>query len=267
MNKPALTVFLVICLLLSFNTVRALVVNGELQVLFSLDIPTIDGQWTTATEWTDASETKLENTVNMTGYLRVKHNSTCIFILLDFATDYSRSTYDLVGVCFDRFDNGGILPQSDDYLFGIQAGQTPSQVDIFQGTGTGEQPRDAWTRVFLFDVEGRANYSHVNDPYEGTLDHRTYEFQIPCKYLGAAEGYGFYAFACDYHSNSMLEWPLNAGGNWTRMQPLFNVPPSPQNWGTMADNFIPEFSSNIFALLLILAVLAATLVNKKKFRL
>ncbi|MDH7563684.1 MAG: hypothetical protein QHH24_02205 [Candidatus Bathyarchaeota archaeon] len=267
MSRFASTVFLVSCLLIISSVAHALVVNGGLQALFSSDIPTIDGQWTTANEWTDASETRLENTVNMTGYLRVKHNFTCIFILLDFATDYTRSTYDIGGVCFDRLDNGGVLPQSDDYLFGIQAGQTPAQVDVFQGTGTGQYPRDAWARVSLVDVEGKANYSHVNDPYEGSIDHRIYEFQIPCKYLGAAEDYGFYVFACDYHSNSMLEWPLGAGGNWTRMQPLFNVPPSPQNWGAVTDNFIPEFPLNTFALLIVLAFSAVMLIGEEKLRL
>ncbi len=56
----------------------------------------------TANEWTDASETVLQNEFGWTAYLRIKHNRTQIFILLDFITDQSYSLHSARDVLKER---------------------------------------------------------------------------------------------------------------------------------------------------------------------
>lgn len=254
------------CCLHSINIGHCVPANSHIYVPYSSNIPDIDGQWSTPLEWTDASETRLENESNQTAYLRMKHNTTHLFIVVDFVTDYSRSTYDLGGVCFDTLFNGGDLPQDDDYLFGILAGQTPDQVTMFRGRDAGESPKDAWTMISLPWVVGKASYSSTNDPYEGDDDHRIYELQIPCEYLDQASGYGLYAYVCDYHNNTLLEWPMGSGGTWERWRhELSRVPPAPENWGNISDNFVPEFSPVFILPLFMIVTLLATILYSRKY--
>lgn len=187
--------------LLSTNLGFSLSANGQIHAPYSSNIPELDGQWSTSTEWLDASETRIENQQNMTAILRIMHNSEYIFVLLDFITDFTRSTYDLAGICFDTLDDGGDTPKTDDYLFGILAGQAPTFVYTYQGTGMD----DGWGLTSLYGVWGRAGFSETNDPYEPGMSHRIYEWQVPCKVLGQASFYGFYAFVCDYHTETLLK--------------------------------------------------------------
>lgn len=267
MRKFVFFIIFTLCFLMNVKITYSISTNGCIQVPFSSNIPIIDGQWSTSTEWMDTSETKLENEFNQTAYLRIKHNMTQIFVLIDFVTDHSSSTYDQGGICFDTSNNGGDLPQDDDYLFGILAGQSPKQVDMYKGTASGEKPADAWVRIFLPEVIGRASFSSLNDPYEGSRNHRIYEFCIPCKYLDVASNYGFYAFVCDWHNDTLLEWPKDSGGIWER-GPVgaYTIPPSPQNWGDINGDFVPEFPTFLVPLLFMLATLLTTIVYRRRIR-
>jgi hypothetical protein len=223
----------------------SLPLNGVLLVPQVMDnVPKIDGLWTTPLEWADASETQLKNELNQTAYLRLKHNSTFVFVLIDFVTDHTQSSYDLACVAFDSLDDGGDIPQRDDYLIGMVG--VASGFDSYQGTGINGTPQASWMRKGFVGFYAEKGFSGQNNPYD-VSSHRIYEFQVNCEVLGEAMQYGFYVFVCDYHSQTLLEWPEGAGGkqlSWNN-QDVRNVPPPPTNWGSIENHFIPEFSTPI----------------------
>ena len=60
MNKHLLGVCVIVFLLSSTIPIgESSPANGVLQVPYSADVPTIDGQWSTPSEWNSASEYKL----------------------------------------------------------------------------------------------------------------------------------------------------------------------------------------------------------------
>jgi len=236
--------------------------NGYFDAPYSSNIPNIDGQWSTPTEWTDASETRVEDDFGWRAYFRLKHNQTHIFVLLDFITDQSESANDLGGVCIDTLDEGGNAPKTDDYVFGYRTGWGSS---VFQGTGHGGT--DAWVHITTpSGTLGVGGFSSINDPYEGGKDHRIYEFQVPCSFLGEENRYGFYAYVCDNGIDTLLEWPEGAGGlfDYPDHFGLDKVPPAPGNWGSIGGNFIPEFPSFLILPLFMIATLLTVIIYKRK---
>jgi hypothetical protein len=221
--------------------------NGSINIPYSDRAPTIDGMWTNSSEWSDAKlielSEKLGNGVNMTANVRLKNNGTYVFVLIDFVTDFVSNTYDQGGVCFDTRNDGGNLPQSDDYLFSLLAGQAPSFLYTFVGTGSGSKPGDAWSLTVIPEPVGQAGFG--KGQYGNDTAHRIYEFQIPCTVWSATSSYGFYVYVFDYYTGAFLEWPVGAGGGWTQIAegaPQY-VPPSPEHWGSIEGAFVPEFHS------------------------
>jgi hypothetical protein len=264
-----LKVVVCICIAIVWNPalVRgvSIPINGVVNAPFSDRAPTIDGMWTNFSEWADAQSIELNNELNETANIRIKHNGTYIFVLIDFITDFTHSTFDQGGICFDTKDNGGSLPEDDDYLFAILAGQGPKWVYSYRGTGSGSTPPDAWSLTIFDDVVGQAGFS--KDQYGEGNDHRIYEWQIPCKHWQAASSYGFYLYVYDFHDKTFLEWPVGAGGNWTQIAqsvPPF-VPPSPEQWGTISGDFVPEFNPELmFVAFAAYTAIIGTLVRKAR---
>jgi hypothetical protein len=48
---------------------------------------TIDGKWTTKSEWNDTAETKLLVEGTLEGYFRIKHDSSWLYVLADLPGD------------------------------------------------------------------------------------------------------------------------------------------------------------------------------------
>jgi len=252
MKKRCRSAFLVVVFLsyslLNIAWVRGLRTNGVVYARCSINIPVIDGKWTTPTEWTDATEIKVENaSTGQTLYIRVKCNGTFIYVLLDFVTDYTQSTYDYGGICFDTKDDGDTLAKKDDFSFIQLVGQA-NFLYILEGTGTGNTTGESWIigRYHAHpESAGLGGFSGINDPYQSKA-HRIIEFRIPRNgrrnWFEEGFHYGFYAFVSDYHSETLLEWPTGAGGNNLRLPQTvgaigMNVPPAPERWG---DIVFPE---------------------------
>jgi len=224
--------------------------NGSIYVPYRENIPNINGQWDTPSEWTDGNEIILQNEFEWTVYIRIKHNQTHLFILLDFITDQSESSLDSCGICFDTLDNGGNFPRVDDYEFLLYCfdwshyGDFYFYHEVYQGRGTGGY--NPWVEIEKpLQTKMEMGFSSINDPYEGNRNHRIYEFQIPCSFLGQGYYYGFYAFVFDSGTDTLLEWPTNAGGVYQGEEE--EIPPAPGNWGDIESDteFVPEFSSFI----------------------
>jgi hypothetical protein len=230
--------------------------NGVINIPYSSNIPNIDGQWSTATEWSDASENMIRNKFGWTLYFRAKHNQTHLFALLDFVTDQSQHWEDTGGICFDTKDDGGNYPMTDDYEF-FYSGYH-GRCETYQGKGTGGTYPwiDITTPPQTTAVIG---FSSLNDPYESGKNHCNYEFQIPCSFLGRGYFYGFYGFVQDSNTDTLLQWPENAGGTTIEA-------PAPGNWGNIASSveFIPEFPSLLILPLFMIPTLLAVIVYGKK---
>lgn len=262
-------VFIVLLLILLLSTFLVwfllkskVATTEEIIVTFSTRTPIIDGKWTTPEEWIDATKTTIEKE-NHKANIWIKHNQKQIFILLDFITDFTSSTFDQAGICLDTRDDGGALPQKDDYLFSLRG--AVNVLEAFQGTEVGDKPEEAWTSSLMpFNTTGSKGYDGNNNPDEQKA-HRIYEFQISIQSFPEGTRYGFYVFLCDWHTNySLIEWPKNAGGNWSKptMPVATQVPPAPQNWGAIKDHFIPEKFN--FALLFVTASASTWLTLKAK---
>lgn len=273
MKKRCRSAFLAVvflaCSVLNTVWVHGLRTHGVVYAHCSINIPVIDGRWTTPTEWADATEIKVENgSTGQTLYIRLKYNGTYLYVLLDFVTDYTPSTYDYGGICFDTKDDGGILAAWDDFSFIQLVGQV-NFLYIFQGTGTGNTTGESWMIARYQahpETEGMGGFSGINDPYQGKA-HRIIEFRIPRdgsrrNWFEVDFHYGFYAFVSDYHSETLLEWPIGAGGKNIRLTQTIggigmDVPPAPERWGDIV--FPEELWDNYNALLLSNSSLQSTI--------
>lgn len=241
-----LAVVFLSCSVLNIVWVRGLRTHGAVYARGSINIPVIDGKWTTPTEWMDATEIKVENvSTGQMLYIRLKYNGTFLYVLLDFVSDYTPSTYDYGGICFDTKDDGGILADWDDFSFIQLVGQV-NFLYIFQGTGTGNTTGESW-HIARYnahpETSSMGGFSGANDPYE-KRSHRIIEFRIPRNggrrnWFKVNFHYGFYAFVSDYHNETFLEWPIGSGGKNLRLPQTIggigmDVPPAPEKWGDIA---------------------------------
>jgi hypothetical protein len=223
--------------------------NPSIDVPHSSNAPNLDGQWTTSTEWTDASENKLTNQ-GSTAYIRTKQNSTYLFILVDFVSDLtgsasdSISTFDYCGLFFDVSNDGGQYPNSDDYFLShyyiSTTGKSGLQTYVSQGTGINKTDEN-WRKIDTpqgFILE--RGFSSANDPYESSKNHRIYEASIPMSFF-IDNITGFYVFVRDANAGlgggTVLEFPIGAGGKSTRSDSMADViVPAPEKWGNLIFN-------------------------------
>jgi hypothetical protein len=214
--------------------------NGVLQVPYSADVPTVDGQWSTPSEWNDASEYKLSQAETLTAYFRLKNNGTHFFMLVDFISDQHQSGYDDLWVMFDTLGDGGNVPSQDDYLFMCKN----DSIRIRQGTGQPSQPGqpepESWGKVNTQpESKYSVGFSHTNDPYENQHDHETHELSIPLSFLTANKTIGFWAEVSDGYSG-YVSWPVHIS-----KVPMYEgavaivSPPLPYDWGDIAIDAAP----------------------------
>ena len=229
MNKLLLGVCIIVFLLSSTIPIgESMPANGVLQVPYSANVPTVDGQWSTPSEWNDASEYKLSQGETLTAYFRLKNNGTHFFMLVDFISDPSQSGYDDLWVMFDTLDDGGNVPSQDDYLFICKNG------DIRIRQGTGQPDPDSWAQVNTQpESKYSVGFSHTNDPYENQHDHETHELSIPLSFLTTNKNIGFWAEVSD-GSSGYVSWPVHISEVPYKEGFLIVSPPLPYDWGDVA---------------------------------
>jgi hypothetical protein len=208
---------------------------------------TIDGKWTSTTEWTDAPEIQMSVAVgNGLGYFRVKHDATTLYILgeslVDTAVEYNSTAGmgDYMSVFLDTLYNQGTAPQTDDYkliAYYVGAGNTYRMTSKGNGTNWAQaNPVQGLQAMIDLDT---GNSPHPPHP------HVTFEMSIPLNIIPASP-FGFF-IRLDDSSTWWSEsdqayamhffWP-NGG---TAPQAV-----DPSAWGTITISGapIPEFSSS-----------------------
>jgi hypothetical protein len=268
MNKLLLGVCVIVFLLSSTIPIAESVpANGVLQVPYSADEPTVDGKWSTPSEWSHASEYKLSQGETLTAYFRLQNNGTHFFMLVDFISDQRQSGYDGLCLMFDTRDDGGNVPSRDDYRFYYENGK----ISIDQGTG--QTNPDSWLRVNPQpESKYSVGFSHTNDPYDNQHDHETHELSIPLSFLTTQKNVGFWAEVSD-GSSGYVSWPVHISKVPYKDGILIVSPPLPYDWGDIAIDgaptrtptptpSIPEFSWLTILTLLLAIPIVLVIIRK-----
>lgn len=228
---------------------------------------TVDGIWTSATEWTDAPETKMSVAAGGgAGYFRVKHDATALYVLgeslVDTAVEYNSTAGmgDSMTVFLDTHYNQGTAPQTDDYRFiAYYVSATNATVLTRKGDGANWVTSGPVQGLQVMVGLDTGNSPHTPHP------HVTFEMSIPLSLIPASP-FGFFMRLDDsliWWSNSdqatamHLFWP-NGG---TAPQGV-----DPAAWGsvTIFSTPIPEFSSSgLIVIIAVFAVLAFGRVRKR----
>ncbi|MFQ5999658.1 MAG: PKD domain-containing protein [Candidatus Bathyarchaeia archaeon] len=223
------------------NTVNVGIPPFQVTAPFSPIIPTIDGIWNPG-EWDDAQEYEVTGPGG-TSYLRIKHNSTHLHILIDSPWDTTNATwgsFENAFIVFDtEHDKSTVGPQPDDYLFN---NGYSVWMNAWQGNGI------KWISLSPIDI----NYVEMGynatqwsgaSPKNATI-HRTDEFRIPLAFVGNSTS-GFYVMVVDDSSDpdgwglndpptAWVEWPSGTGGDprgWPMGADYIDPCPTPDKWG------------------------------------
>lgn len=212
---------------------------GETVTCYLLTEPvTLDGKWTSNSEWKDAQEAQLlvaDGTA--VGYFRVKQDRTWLYVLaeslIDKDVEYNSTTDngEWMQVFLDTLHDDGKSPKTDDYQFGfLWVDATHMQINIRKGTGTD------WTRVDPIEgVEAKIGTDTGNSPHP-PYPHVVGEARLPLSLIGIAT-FGFFIRFVD-SSEVLTKWFY-----WPGLT-LADQGVDPSSWGNVAYSMepIPEFS-------------------------
>lgn len=249
-------VLLPLILLLGVNFAYA----EELPITLSTNLEDVifDGKWSYQTEWKPSSLTRVESE-NSNFVIRYAHDYENLLILISVVSDTTPSRIsDKALVCIDSKNDGGNMPQVDDFCFMAKVGSnTPITLqgggfNAFQG-----YYKKIENHPDLIAVGG---ISGEWDRYS-KVPHSSYEFKIPLEIIGKSNSYGFFVAVHDPDSGNYFGWPTDAK---LEKYPFI---PIPEKWGQLVspDKSIPEFDLPFLILLLAIAfvVLISNLFSKK----
>ncbi len=145
---------------------------------------TVDGKWTTAGEWDNATELQARGGA---GYVRIKDDGQFLYILIDFTSDTTLDEKDMARVRFDVNNDKANRPQTDDYM--ILADWNGGTLIQRTAQGNGR----VWTAAKQdLGAEVASSIDSVNDPYS-SQPHMIYEFAIPREVFEDRSEVGFSA--------------------------------------------------------------------------
>ena len=194
-------------------------------------IPVIDGKWTTANEWTDASTSNIVNGSGVvSGVFRDKWSvvisstiSVTDYYLIEFFTAHTNNTGDYVELCYDTTQAGGSAPISSDFMIEIPGHNGTALTFVGNGKGwvSGSialEPNPWWAQLVSIS------------PLNGTNPHWTTEIAVDKSDNGGGIDCNIMVAMYDASNPSagVQTWPLNASVN------------NPSTWG---DN---NASANLF---------------------
>lgn len=253
MKRSALVILCVVALLavgllVKAGDVAAYKPGYEINNYIAITVPTIEGEWTTPDEWTDAEERELDG--SLTVYFRLKYawsDSTVYqYILIDFVNDTTNDAEDEFSVYFDAHHDGGTSPQPDDFKI-VLVGHSFSGLHVYQGDGAG------WTETTDFDwPSDLVIVNGINPSPASSTPHWIAEFRVNSTWLDLLNNYWLRVAAYDASGGGNQVWPDSYGG-------------TPDDWGLTITKFtqIPEFPS-LAPLLIMLVALSAIMYYLKK---
>ena len=130
---------LALCFLMFAGTAKAYQAGYSNLSYTSANPVTIDGKWTTTTEWVDATPSNFGQNAAMREKFEFVTNSDGSFSVFEDIIietwDNTNDTGDYFQVCIDGLGDGASAPAADDYRIDIY-GQSTTNVTWYQGTGT-----------------------------------------------------------------------------------------------------------------------------------
>ena len=223
---------------------------------------TIDGKWTSKSEWNDTGETQLlVADGNGVGYFRVKQDRTWLYVLaeslIDTSAENNAGKADYAQVLLDTLHDGGNAPMVDDYFFAPWYENTSyTGMHTEKGTGTGWQSADP-----VEGMQAKIGLDTGNSPHQ-PHPHVTVEFRIPLSIIRIGT-FGFFIRMGD--SSNVLTMHFYWPGPTMADQSI-----DPSSWGNVSISLgtIPEFSNTLLVVaLVILSALAVFRFGKRRSRL
>ena len=202
-----------------------------------LNSVTLDGKWTSTEEWADTSDVALAPwSGSGTAYLRIKHDNSNLYVLLDFVSDRALSWEDKP------------LKHGDSAM--ISFGQDQIATYSFQTTWiASDQFRfAAWNGSKALETDlnssGSTSQDSSQDPYNQD-PHLIYEFKVP-KHL-MTNPTSFTASLFDNDDEVFMFWPAR------------NNTSTEEQWGnlTLVDAPIPEFPTKVLSIILLATIAVA----------
>ena len=172
MKKDRFVVFAIVMLfslLLLANATTKAAEPGYERISYATQVvPTIDGKWTSPTEWTDGDATSIGQGFAFRSTWDMGDVVTTRFVV-EFFSDTTNDTGDYWQMCFDGDQSGGNAPQTGDYKFEI-TGHT--NLVWYQGNGTG------WTQMTV--GAGEIEWANsISDSPTNSTPHWILEFNKP----------------------------------------------------------------------------------------
>jgi len=209
---------------------------------------TVDGRWTSTTEWSDCQQTMVGTFalyrdkwgMEMAGENFLIHQYWLIEVLNDVTTDAG----DYVEICLDANAVGGTAPPTDNYRIVL----TPTTMTWYKGTGTG------WAAAA---TPASARYAtSVNTSFSSGPAHRIYElyYEKMAVGIGATPNVRVAVYDASNAAAGVIAWPTGSSAN------------VPNAWGTFPYSMdpVPEgFNFGIIVLLSSVAVVAGAIGLRK----
>lgn len=126
-----------LCLLINTVTIKASYPGYSHMTYYLQNAVTLDGNWTSDTEWTDGLQTSFgTNAVFRSKWFLVSFDPIIVnqYILIEILNDNTNDTGDYWQLCFDGDESGGTAPQVGDRRIDIVGHTT---LIAYQGNGTG----------------------------------------------------------------------------------------------------------------------------------
>ena len=192
----------------------------------------VDGIWTSASEWSKASETMINYTDGTRLAIRGMSDADFVYVMLEMPDDYVVDGH--AGICFDTLVDGGPYLGTDDYCYVMG-----TSFREYHGDGRTTLMQQAPLDQF---VTAQRGLSDSKSPLYSAKSHMTYEFKIPRVNLGSDNvRFGFYVSydtrGQDTNYNYYYSWPDYKSAEYLRVA-------SPRSWGIAAisaDAEVPEF--------------------------
>jgi len=234
---PALLCFLLICPTLESAEASP---TTSLTGYFSLKAVTLDGRWTSQDEWTDTSEAALTPWGGSgTAYLRVKHDNSSLYVLLDFISDQALAVEDRPL----KYGDSALIAFGMDQTVTYSFQTTWIEADRFRLT--------AWNGSKLLETDLKSLSSSSNDASQDPYSqepHLIYEFRVPKDIV--TNPTSFTANLFDGNDEVFMFWPAR------------NNTSTEAQWGllTLVDTPIPEFPSQVLSTVLFSSVALAVVI-------